>query len=64
MTYTPTQAGNATITASGGDEVKTSQIFASPYSTTIGYIGDSITQGVGAGSSPNAVQVATTILGT
>jgi lysophospholipase L1-like esterase len=62
LTYIPTKAGSATITASGNDEVKTSQIFASPYATVIGYIGDSITQGVG--GTPNAVQVATTQLGT
>jgi hypothetical protein len=45
-TYTPNKAGNATLTAnfaSTGD--KTVDIFVSPYSTTIGFIGDSVTAG-------------------
>jgi hypothetical protein len=63
INYTPTQAGLVTLTILGiGREkiTKTSQIFVSPYATTIGYIGDSITYGVG--GFPNAVQIATTLL--
>ncbi|GHV25334.1 hypothetical protein FACS1894176_03560 [Bacteroidia bacterium] len=65
ITYTATQAGLATITALGigaNKITKTNQVFVSPYVIVIGYIGDSITQGVG--GTPNAVQVATTVLGT
>jgi lysophospholipase L1-like esterase len=45
-TYIPHKAGNITLTAnfsSTGD--KTVEIFASPYSTTMGFIGDSVTAG-------------------
>lgn len=60
--YTPIYAGNAIVTASGNDEIKISQVFVNPYSTVVGYIWDSITQGVW--GTPNAVQVATNLLGT
>jgi hypothetical protein len=46
VTYTPSKAGNTTITATFQDgTVLEHQLFVSPYSTTIGFIGDSITQG-------------------
>ena len=65
VTYTPPAAGNFTITAmpTSGDAL-TSSLFVSPYSTTIGFIGDSITVGTTCNSgNPTAVQVATDTLG-
>jgi lysophospholipase L1-like esterase len=65
VTYTPAKVGEFEITA---DVDKVGQEFSStvtvwPYSTNIGYIGDSITYGQGASGSPSAVQTATTLLG-
>jgi hypothetical protein len=47
ITYTPTVSGQATITANfdSGIENQTHTFFVRPYSTVIGFIGDSITAG-------------------
>ncbi|MDR3169715.1 MAG: hypothetical protein LBU27_08510 [Candidatus Peribacteria bacterium] len=44
--YTPTRAGEITILASSNDDNVDNTIFVSPYSTIIGFIGDSITEGI------------------
>jgi len=63
-TYTPARPGAVTISASFADETLTTDIFVSPYRTTIGFIGDSITYGTGAGSSAtNAVATTCAVLG-
>jgi lysophospholipase L1-like esterase len=42
-TYTPARAGRTTLSATSGFDGAETQVVISPYSTTIGFIGDSIT---------------------
>jgi hypothetical protein len=70
ITYTPSVAGQATITADlGGGTTYLTDIFASPYSLKIGFIGSSTVHGVannGSGNitaNPKATDAAMTDLG-
>jgi hypothetical protein len=47
VTYTPRKAGNIKITASADTEEVEKNVFVSPYTLTIGFIGDSITDAGG-----------------
>lgn len=60
--YTPVKAGEVVFTASAGQDGAETTVFVSPYSTSIGFIGDSITYGTGKGTM-DAVQTTCYILG-
>jgi lysophospholipase L1-like esterase len=62
-TYTPSRAGNITITGTFQGGTIDAEIFATPYSTNIGFVGDSITYGVNSGGMPNAVESQVALLG-
>jgi lysophospholipase L1-like esterase len=63
VTYTPAKVGDATLnaTSSGLNTDYQSDIFVSPYSTRIGFIGDSITAGVANNGSGNIIAADTAV---
>lgn len=64
VTYSPSKLGDITVTASGtATATATQNLFISPYAPTIGFIGDSLTKGVGKSGVNGPTDTVSNILG-